>query len=59
VLPRHIARFGPHDGYRTKGRVPVNLHGKIPPILGRGKAPLDLVQLSKVLGIGGVTPTKK
>jgi hypothetical protein len=40
--PRFIALFGPHKGYRTKARVPVDLHGKIPPVLGR------------ILRIGGV-----
>ena len=54
AIPRHIVRFGPHTGYRTKGRVPVHLHGKIPSVLGRGKNPLDLVSLSKILGVGGV-----
>ena len=52
-IPRHIVKFGPHAGYRTKGRVPVHLHGKIPPVLGR-KSPLDLVSLSRILGVGGV-----
>lgn len=50
----HIARFGNHAEYRTKARVPVDLRGKIPPILGRGKNSPDLAALSKVLRIGGV-----
>lgn len=50
---RHIVRFGSHPGYRTKGRVPVNLRGKIPSIIGRKSAP-DLMQLSRILGIGGI-----
>lgn len=54
AVQRHIALFGPHNGYRTKGRVPVNLHGKIPSVLGRGKSSPDLVQLSKTLGVGGL-----
>ena len=54
AIPRHIVRFGPHTGYRTKGRVPVHLHGKIPSILGRGKSSPDLVSLGKTLGIGGM-----
>lgn len=58
ALMRHIVRFGPHPGYRTKGRVPVTLHGKIPPILGRKGSP-NLAQLSRVLGIGGTTPAVK
>ena len=50
----HIVRFGANNDYRTKGRVPINLRGKIPPVLGRGKNPPSLAALSKVLGIGGV-----
>lgn len=49
----HIVRFGSHPGYRTKARLPHNLRGKIPPILGR-KNQTSLVNLSRVLGIGGV-----
>lgn len=55
----HIARFGGHPGYRTKARVPYNLRGKIPSVLGRGKNPPNLAALSKVLGIGGVTAESK
>lgn len=57
---RHIVRFGSHPGYRTKARLPHNLRGKVPPILGR-KTPANLVNLSRVLGIGGVpkAPAKK
>jgi hypothetical protein len=55
AVPRHIALFGPHTGYRTKGRVPVHLHGKIPSVLGRGKTGPDLVSLGKTLGIGGMS----
>lgn len=54
----HIVRFGSHPGYRTKARVPVNLRGKIPAILGR-KSPTSLVQLSRVLGIGGIPAAPK
>lgn len=54
AIPRHVALFGPHTGYRTKARVPVNLHGKIPAVLGRGKSSPDLVSLAKILGVGGV-----
>lgn len=53
AIPRHVAYFGPHENYRTKARVPVDLHGKIPPILGRGKSSPDLVSLSRILRIGG------
>ena len=49
----HIVRFGSHPGYRTKARLPHNLRGKVPPILGR-KNPANLVSLSRVLGIGGI-----
>lgn len=55
---RHIMRFGGHPGYRTKARVPVNLRGKIPSVLGRGKTQPDLAALSRVLGIGGVPAQK-
>ena len=54
---KHIVRFGSHPGYRTKARLPHNLRGKIPPILGR-KNPTNLVTLSRLLGVHGVTATK-
>lgn len=50
----HIVRFGNNADYRTKARVPVDLRGKIPSVLGRGKNAPDLAALSKVLRIGGV-----
>lgn len=50
----HIVRFGANPEYRTKARLPYPLRGKIPPVLGR-KQPASLMQLSKVLGIGGTT----
>jgi hypothetical protein len=55
----HIVRFGANPEYRTKARLPYSMRGKIPPILGR-KQPCTLMQLSKVLSIGGVpaTPSK-
>ena len=58
---RHIVRFGGHPGYRTKARVPYDLRGKLPSIIGRGQNPPDLAKLSQVLRIGGAaaTPTKK
>lgn len=54
-LPKtnHIVRFGADPDYRIKARVPFNLRGKIPPVLGR-KKPTSLLNLSKVLGIGGI-----
>lgn len=53
----HIVRFGSNPEYGTKARVPFNLRGKIPAVLGR-KKPQSLVDLSRVLGIGGI-PKKK
>lgn len=53
----HILRFGANTEYSTKARIPFDLRGTIPPILGRdGKQP-DLARLSQQLGIGGV-PSK-
>lgn len=54
----HIVRFGSHPEYRTKARIPVPLRGKIPPVLGR-KRPTSLVDLSRVLGIGGIPAAPK
>jgi hypothetical protein len=54
---RHIVRFGGHPGYRTKARVPHDLRGTLPSVIGRGKNPPDLASLSKALGIGGVPQT--
>lgn len=54
---RHIARFGAHPEYRTKARIPVNLRGKLPSILGRKNAP-DLASLVRVLKLGGAQPPK-
>lgn len=48
-----IVRFGSNPDYRTKGRVPYHLRGKIPAILGR-KKPVTLADLSRILGIGGM-----
>lgn len=50
---RHIVRFGGHPGYRTKARIPFDLRGKLPSVIGRGKNPPDLAALSRVLRIGG------
>lgn len=56
---KHIARFGSNPDYRTKARIPVNLRGKLPSVLGR-KTPPDLAQLSRILGLGGAqAPAKK
>lgn len=54
---RHIVRFGSDPSYRIKARVPYNLRGKIPSILGR-RSPASLTDLGRVLGLGGV-PAKK
>lgn len=54
----HIVRFGPHPGYRTKARLPHDLRGKIPPILGR-KSPTSLTTLSRALKIGGIPAKSK
>jgi energy-coupling factor transporter ATP-binding protein EcfA2 len=55
----HIVRFGANPEYRTKARLPYQLRGKIPSVLGR-KNPVSLVTLSKLLGIGGIpTATTK
>lgn len=54
----HIVRFGADPDYRIKARVPYALRGKIPPILGR-KKPTSLMDLSRVLGIGGVPAQAK
>lgn len=50
---KHIVRFGADPEYRIKARLPYDLRGKIPPVLGR-KGPVRLSVLSKVLNIGGV-----
>lgn len=54
----HIVRFGANPAYRTKARLPYGLRGKMPTILGR-KKPVSLLQLSSVLGIGGVPESAK
>lgn len=56
-LVNYIVRFGSHPGYSTKARIPQDLRGKIPSILGR-KNSTDLTNLSRSLGIGGV-PAKR
>lgn len=54
----HIVRFGDDVNYRTKGRVPVSMWGKVPSVLGRKSRP-NLVSLSRVLGIGGIPAATK
>lgn len=55
---RHVVRFGADPEYRTKGRVPRALRGKMPKVLGRKSEP-TLGQLARVLGWGGATASKK
>lgn len=55
---RHIVRVGNNPDYQTKARVPSNLNGKIPPILGRKSQP-TLIALGKKLGLGGMPASKK
>lgn len=52
---KHVLRFGANPDFRTKARIPADLRGKIPTILGRKSAP-DLAQLTRVLRIGGAQP---
>ncbi len=60
LATRHIVRFGGHPGYRTKARIPYDLRGKLPSVIGRGKNAPDLAQLSRILRIGGApAPAKK
>lgn len=53
----HIVRFGTNPDYGAKARLPYDLRGKIPEVLGR-KKPVTLGSLSKVLGVGGVSAKK-
>lgn len=54
----HIVRFGANPIYRTKARIPYPLRGRIPAVLGR-RSPTSLIQLSRVLGIGGVPAVER
>lgn len=51
---KHILRFGANPDYKTKARIPHQLRGKVPNIIGRGENPPNLTSLSRVLGVGGV-----
>jgi energy-coupling factor transporter ATP-binding protein EcfA2 len=58
---QHIVRFGVDRKYRTKARIPIDLRGRIPTILGRDIDPttgqpkqVDLVQLGRILRVGGI-----
>lgn len=50
----YTARIGPGGGYRTKGRIPYLLQGKLPTVLGRSGKATDLTTLGRVLGVGGI-----
>ena len=54
---KHIVRFGTDPEYGTKARIPYNLRGKVPPVLGRDH-PVTLEKLSRFLGVGGVPERK-
>lgn len=47
---RYLVRIGPDPHYATKARVPANLRGKIPAILGRDGKAVSLTALGKALG---------
>jgi len=49
---RHVVRFGANPSNRAKARVPMDLWGKIPPVLGRNSQ-TNLGVLSKILRVGG------
>lgn len=53
LVMKHVVRIGPDMRYATKARIPVNMHGKIPNILGlaENSPPLSLATLAKTLGI--------
>ena len=55
---RHIVRIGSDPAYRTKARIPYKMRGKIPPVLGR-KRPISLVDLGRLLEVGGIPPRRK
>ena len=54
---KHIVRFGTDPEYGTKARIPYNLRGKVPSVLGRDH-PVTLEKLSRFLGVGGVPERK-
>ncbi len=56
MITKHVVRFGSSSTYRIKARVPMNLRGKIPSVMGRER-PLTLPKLSKLLKIGGIPAT--
>lgn len=50
---KHIVRFGNDITYRIKARVPYEVRGKLPSVIGRRRQ-ASLVDLSRVLGVGGI-----
>ncbi len=54
---KHIVRFGTDPEYGTKARIPYNLRGKVPSVLGRDHS-VTLEKLSRFLGVGGVPERK-
>lgn len=54
---KHVVRFGTDPEYGTKARIPYNLRGKVPSVLGRDR-PVTLEKLSRFLGVGGVPERK-
>lgn len=48
---KHVVRIGPDMDVATKARIPANLHGKIPSVLGLSESPLSLAALAKTLGV--------
>lgn len=51
---RHVVRFGNDRKWKLKARVPVDLRGHMPSVMGR-KKPLDLITLGQSLRVGGCT----
>lgn len=48
---KRVVRIGPDPNYATKARVPVNLRGKVPSVLGMDGKPVSLMALGTALGI--------
>lgn len=55
---RHIIRFGSDPAYKIKARLPHQLQGKMPPVLGR-EGRTNLIGLGRRLGVGGIPAAKK
>lgn len=51
MLMKHVVRIGPNPDIATKARIPVNLHNKVPDVLGLSATPLSLATLAKTLGV--------